>query len=347
MMANETAAPADATPTIPTDPAAIAARDQELTKLAEQDPGAYYYSEDGKFAREHLAIRQAGQPKEVTSIEPDGAEDAGETDDLADIDDIDLDAPADGPEEDADDGRPDLSAYEALPEGMELTESGEALIGIVNEHCAEHGIDPDGRNGLFDLHTRLIEAQTARLAEMDKAANKETAAALTERLGSKEASDAYIATAREAARLMPKPLRDALKTARLPDGRKVAHMPELADFLHQVASRQGQAATTQPTGRAAMQQELRDLDQLMVTNITEYRRPWRGTGLSGSDRHLEIMRELGSEAPAKPSAADLRAEERELAKLRDTDPQLYQFGNWRGTGRPAADRLYALQMGRG
>jgi hypothetical protein len=55
------------------------------------------------------------------------------------------------------------------------------------------------------------------------------------------------------------------------------------------------------------------------------------------------MRELASEGPARPSAADIQAERRELEALRTRDPDMYRFGNWRGTGRPAAERMAAIQ----
>jgi hypothetical protein len=182
---------------------------------------------------------------------------------------------------------------------------------------------------------------------MDKTANKEMTAALTERLGGKEAYDGYVATAREAAKLMPRSLRDALKVARTPDGRKVAHMPELAEFLHQVAGRQGQATIQPRDSRTAMQEELRALDHLMRTDIDTYHREWRGLNMSASDRRLELMRELGDEGPRKPSVSDIESEKRELIRLRDRDPQMFAFGDWRGTGRPASERLVALQTGRG
>src|SRR5688572_24008452 len=77
----DTPAP-DTTPAVPAAPAAIAARDAELTALFESDPNRYSYEDGGKFANEHLALRQAQQRK---SGEQDGAEKV-EGDDLADVD---------------------------------------------------------------------------------------------------------------------------------------------------------------------------------------------------------------------------------------------------------------------
>ena len=68
------AAPApDTTPAPPTDPAAVAARDQELTELFESDPNRYQYEDGGRLANEHLALNKAQQPKGAVSAEaPDG-----------------------------------------------------------------------------------------------------------------------------------------------------------------------------------------------------------------------------------------------------------------------------------
>jgi hypothetical protein len=139
-----------------------------------------------------------------------------------------------------------------------------------------------------------------------------------------------------------------LNTARLPDGTKLANQPEL---LRMIASAYGtggehQAAPQPRDSRSAMQAELRDLDQLMTTDIGAYHGPWRGTGKSGSDRRLQIMRELGSEGPARPSASDIRAEIRELEQLRARDVQMFQYGSWPGARSPA-DRLHAIRAGRG
>jgi hypothetical protein len=343
--------PADApAPAAPADHAALAARDAELTQLYESDPHRYQYENGGKFANEHLAIRKAQQAQ----TGDDGTDHPA--DDGLEVDDIDLDVePVDAEDEEPSEaGEVEASTDEAVgvdsyaPPAIEGVSWNDDALKPIVDVAARHGVSQAALTEALSAYGEAVRQQQAKLAEMDRDANKATAAALTERLGSKEAYDGYVATAREAARLMPKPLRDALKAARLPNGQRVLHMPELAEFLHTVASSQGQATPAQPQGgRAAMQAELRELDQLMSTDIDAYHRQWRGTGQSGSQRRLEIMRELASEAPAKPSAADLRAEERELRQLRDRDPQLFMYGSWRGTGRPAADRLVAIQSGRG
>jgi len=88
-----------------------------------------------------------------------------------------------------------------------------------------------------------------------------------------------------------------------------------------------------------------EIDALMNRDIGEYHRPWRATGVSASDRRMQIMRELGNESPAKPSAVDVRTEVRKLEQLRGSDPQMFQFGSWPGARSPA-ERLAAIQQGR-
>jgi hypothetical protein len=146
---------------------------------------------------------------------------------------------------------------------------------------------------------------------------------------------------------MPAELRTLLNQARAPDGTRIVNN---AEVLRLIASAYGtgerQAVSQGQDRRTMLQTELAEIDALMHRDINEYHQPWRGTGMSASDRRLQIMRELASEAPARPSAVDLRAEQRELERLRDQDPQMFSFGNWRGSGRPAADRLVAIQSGR-
>src|SRR5688500_618222 len=102
-MTDQTAAPAaDTAPAVPSDSSAIAARDAELAALFEHDPNRYQYEDNGRWANEHLALRQA-QPK---SNEQDGAEKV-EGDDLADVGvaAIDINAEADSDEtSDGEDG---------------------------------------------------------------------------------------------------------------------------------------------------------------------------------------------------------------------------------------------------
>jgi hypothetical protein len=87
----------------------------------------------------------------------------------------------------------------------------------------------------------------------------------------------------------------------------------------------------------------------MHTDIDAYRsKPWRLTGMTASERVLQLRRQIDNPDPNPAATTAAReAEERELIRLRTSDPQMFVYGDWRGTGRPAADRLYALQAGMG
>jgi hypothetical protein len=349
------------TPAIPTDPAALAARDAELTALAETDLPRYRYADGGKLANEHVAIRRAQQAAAQEAEESEGDE---PTD--VDAEAIDLDAPNEVAEEETDEeteqgevGEIEASSSDEAvgvdsytPPAIDGVEWADDALKPIIGVAARHGVSEAALSEALTTYGEVIQQQQARLVEMDRAASKETTAALTERLGSKEAAETYVATAREAAALMPKSLREALKQARLPNGQLVAHMPELTEFLHNIASRPAQAtkpfSIRQPQGnREMLQEEARQLNELMRTDIDQYRREWRGSGQTGSARLLAIRRELAAEGPTRPSQGDLDSEERALLRLRRTDPQNFAHGDWNGSGRPGAERLVAIHEGRG
>lgn len=372
MTDSTTAAPtADTTQAIPTDPAAIAARDAELTALFENDPGAYHYSDGGKLANEHLEIRKAQQAAE----QAEGAD--------ADADDIDLDTEAghaeateaDEPGEvETEETEPhspwperpeDLDAsdekavaewkekaglaardeYELpeLEEGQHYTDYGQALAEKVTALAYDLDISPDQAQQLVLKGDGILKALAeSRDAEDNRAGSK---VLIEEFGGDRNAVKAHVTRARATLReVLPDGLGDLLLQSRGPDGRRLAFQPE---FLRWASQLSATPAATQPREdrRVTIQRELDDLTALMHKDIDEFRRPWRATGISGSERHLELMRELASDAPAKPSAADVRAEERRLVKLSQDDPALFQFGSWPGARSPA-DRLHAIRMGR-
>lgn len=97
---------------------------------------------------------------------------------------------------------------------------------------------------------------------------------------------------------------------------------------------------------AAAQDELARLDALLRTDIDTYRyKLWENTGVTASDRALQLRRQMAGEGPKKPSAAEVQAEVNRLVALSKSDPQLFQFGSWPGARSPA-DRLHAIRAGR-
>lgn len=345
-MTTPAAPAADSTPAIPTDPAAIATRDAELTALYESDPNRYQYEDGGRLAKEHLALRQAGQPKDAVVDADDAADDLAD----ADADAIDLDAPAEGTEvaeaEASDAERVDTSAYVFEPaEGEEVTEVGQARIDAFAEFAAKNGLAPEAYQGAIDWYNDLVKQEQVRLGEADKTAKADLVAGLKGELGESYRSfrDEVDGTFRE----LPKELRTALRSARLPDGRLLLSMPEAVRMVHALGNRQS-PVNTQPRDHTAMlQAELGEINEAMNRDVSELYRPWKNTGMTASDRKLQIMRSLDNPDPnPRQTRAKIEDEKRELVKLRDRDPDMFRFGDWRGSGRPASDRLAAILAGR-
>jgi hypothetical protein len=361
----------DTTPAIPTDAAGLTARDQELTALYEHDRNRYQYEGGGRWANEHLAVRKA-QQAEADKATSQQTQPPPEGDGLTDEDvsainlDTQPDGEADGEESDAgDDAEPgvkpigpgddatdeeldawraehgvpdDPTDYEAPEvEGIEWDQ--EALSPIL-EAVHAHNIPQQAVADALAKYAERIKAQRAEIKQRDIA----NAKAVRSELG-----EAEIAAVKAAAKAMPAELRTLLNEARAPDGSRIINN---VDVIRMISAAYGsdvehQATPHRQDNRTMLQQELAELHAIRDRDISEYWRPWRGTGKSGSDRALEITRLLGDEAPARPSASDLRSEERDLIALRNRDPEMFRFGNYRNTGRPASDRLVAIQTGRG
>jgi hypothetical protein len=239
----------------------------------------------------------------------------------------------------------DLSAYEYTPpDGQEFSEFGKASVGLLNEHCARNGIDPEGRNGLLELYDQIRENQKAAFEVADKAAAK----AAEKALGGKAAYEPLVKSARAVLRAWPEPLRAAIEDARTSDGRRLALMPEFVRALADMGQRRTTATPQDKrTTMHDLQAELADINAAMHADVANLYKPWRATGKLATDRKLEILRQLNDEGPSGPTKADLAAEEREILKLKDRDFDTYRFGDWNGTGRPASDRLLAIRTGHG
>jgi hypothetical protein len=358
----------DTTPAAPAPAPAAGSEEAGLLALAASDQATFefYRGKDGteKTGAERLVelrqARDAGKAEEI------GGDDIADDDDSA----IDLDA-ADGDDADADDSEDAAAGEETTVKP--IGPGDDATDDELDAWRAEHGVPDDpadyeapeveGVEWDFDAlapilqiahdhnlpakpiadalaaYGERVKAQQAEIRQRDR----ELAKALRSEL-----SEAEIAAVKSAAKAMPAELRTMLNTARLPDGTRLVNQP---DLLRMIAStygtgREHQAAPQRQDHRTMLQQELAELSALRDRNIDEYWKPWRTTGKSGSERVLEIMRELGDEGPAKPNASDLRAEEQELVRLSKSDPARFSYGSWPDARSPA-DRLHAIRMGRG
>ena len=93
--------------------------------------------------------------------------------------------------------------------------------------------------------------------------------------------------------------------------------------------------------------EAAQLDHLMRTDIDAYMyKPWELTGMTGSERALQLRRQLDDPDPnPAATAAARKAEEAKLVALSRNDPQLFAYGSWPNARSPA-DRLRQLRTGR-
>ena len=360
----------DATPTVPTDPAAIATRDQELTQLYEQDPNKYAYAEGGRFANEHLAIRNAQQPKDATQavdadlIDIEGEAEVAEAEGEAGEEPVETegrtspwperpDSLKDATPEEVEawrekQGLPSREEYQLpeLDEGKDYTDYGKALGEKVVELAYELDMSPAQAQQLILRGDPILKA----IAESRDAEDKRTGskALLDEFGGDRDAAKAHVIDAKAALKELPDGLGKLLLDARGPDGRKLGFNPQFLRWAAQLGANPAATAQPQQDRTAMLQQELAEIDTLMRSDIgTYHRKGWRGGDGFAGDRRLEIMRQLDSPDPnPRQTKALLEDEKRELIRLRDRDPQMFMFGDWRRTGRPAADRLVALQSGR-
>jgi hypothetical protein len=209
-------------------------------------------------------------------------------------------------------------------------------LGPIHEIANRHNVPQQAVADALAEYGKQIQTQQAAIRQRDAEAAKAVRSELTE---------AEIVSVKTAARAMPVELRQMLNTAVLPDGTRLVNQPEV---LRLIAAGYGTKGGNPPPlrdNRTMLREELNEIDALMNRDIGEYHRPWRATGVSASDRRMQIMRELGNESPAKPSAVDVRTEVRKLEQLRGSDPQMFQFGSWPGARSPA-ERLAAIQQGR-
>ena len=209
----------------------------------------------------------------------------------ADVDDIDLDAPVGDAEGEVREEAEETEEREPLapwqpPKGEE-----------VNEHVRPHlealdtiAKDEAQRNEIVGIYQQMVEAQTTRLAELNKNAKAEMVSNLKAELG-----DGFAGFKRDvnaAFQGLPEELRGALRSARLPDGRLLMGMPEAVRMIHGLSAKQNRHADWRADEAKRgdrthmLQQELAELDTIMNRDIDEYHRPWRNTGKSGANDGL-------------------------------------------------------------
>ena len=209
-------------------------------------------------------------------------------------------------------------------------------LGPVLDIVHRHNVPQEALAAALTAYGQQVAAQQVKLAEADKALRTETRDALTQKWAG--AYDHRMQVAKEGARLLPPSLRQALKTARTVDGKRVADLPELAEAMLAIGrlTQKGKPVPTSDEERLAEIVKVRD------ANIDEYYQ-------RGFDKEaLEVGRRIaakGQPAPVALAPADA-AEERELVQLMSENVDAYQYRQWRGSGKTGGERLLELRRKR-
>lgn len=96
--------------------------------------------------------------------------------------------------------------------------------------------------------------------------------------------------------VFPEGIGEAIISARTADGHRLINNPAIAKFLIESARREyGDGAMITGQAAEAMNSEESELEKLLNTNIDEFQNgKWRNTGISPSERMLEISRQKAS-----------------------------------------------------
>jgi hypothetical protein len=233
----------------------------------------------------------------------------------------------------------EAAGYEVrLGEGETFSEFGNQMVDGLRSLAVDLDMPAAVPQRLVEWYREQERAHQARLAENDKALRAETRDVLTERWGDTYAD--RMTVAKEGVRVLPQALRAMLKDARAADGRRITHTPEFAQALFEIGRlRTRNGAPVQTTD----DQRLTEISQVMNSDIDRYRR-------EGLDKeHVDLLRKRDATAQARRPGTLTPAEtqeEAELVQMMHTDIDAYRYRPYRGTGRPAADRLLQLQRKR-
>jgi hypothetical protein len=149
-----------------------------------------------------------------------------------------------------------------------------------------------------------------------------------------------------------------LRNARTADGRRLIFAPGVPQLLHSMAMTEKDPKSTASgasAGRAeaALRKEMRELAALRDRDISAYDSPWRGTGMTGRDRYWQITEQMEAIAAGRPlpspaqRARTLDEERRALLKLKESEPEIFEHGQWKNTGLSPAMRLHQIAVSGG
>jgi hypothetical protein len=219
-------------------------------------------------------------------------------------------------------------------EGVAWDEEG---LGAVLKAVHPHNVANPAVADALNAYGKWAQAKRAQIEQRDIANVKAVMAAL---------GDDGVAAARSAAKAMPAELRTLLNEARGPDGTRIINSPAVLQLI---------AAAYGPNGgrtsmTADLKTELAEIDAAMNQDVGSLYRPWKTSGMSASERKLQIQRELDAAAETQARHTAYRDagsdEERQLLALHQNDPAFFEFGRWKDSNISPAQRLYELRNGK-
>jgi hypothetical protein len=231
------------------------------------------------------------------------------------------------------------------PEGQEILEVAKEPLADLDAIFADNKkTAEEKRDGTIEVYNKMMAAQVARIDALNAATKSETVAALKAEHGGN--LKGYLSEVDAAFNELPAEFRDAIKAARLPDGRLLVNLPETARMIHRMGQKPAPAPS--PEGRRlTIQRELAEIDTEMNKDASSLYKPWKATGQLATDYKLALLRELNGEGPKRASPTALKTEEAELMAFWKRDPQLFEYRkDWRGTNKSGAERLAEIRQGR-
>jgi hypothetical protein len=198
-----------------------------------------------------------------------------------------------------DNGIPDDAKGYKLPkvQGDEWTEADkpgiDKLLGRLHEQNASQAQVDATLTTYKELVAEAKAAQQEHLRGIDKADTEETKDFLRKEFeGEFKPAMALLKRLVEDAEVFPDEAGKLLAQARTADGHRLINNPAVARFLiNHARDHYGEGSMISGDQQAAANTEEAELTRLRDTNIDEYmHRPWKTTGMTGSERLLEIMR---------------------------------------------------------
>jgi len=249
------------------------------------------------FTAEDLEVLD--DPVDDGDAESDGEANAGE------IAEASEDAGAEGEESEAEDTANETTPtvdLESVPDdpyyygkaqipGHQWTDEDQPLLEMLNKRAHAEQLNVRQVHSMQKLYTEIVAANQERVEAADAAAMKAGRAELVKTWGGEDAFKTKISQVNEFLKAAGE-IGERIAQARDANGLRLANDPRYIEILARMVDGQPAGQGVAPsTEQAALADEEADLERLMHTSIGEYMNaPWRRTGLTGSERLLQIKR---------------------------------------------------------